>query len=251
MSQADFRAQNPYASFGSELAIDAPAAERMTFIRRTYLHVALAVYALVALEWALFTFVGDAVGPLLQGRFSWLIALGAFMLVSHIAHRWAQSSTSLATQYLGLGAYVVAEALILYPLLWIADRFGGEVLIGGTTMGVIPVAAGVTLVLFALLTAIVFLTRHDFSFLGPALTIGGFAALGLIAVSIIAGFNLGIFFSFAMVGLAAGYILYNTSNILHHYRTEQHVAASLALFASVALLFWYVLQIVMSLANRD
>src|SRR5690606_22956158 len=186
MSQADFRAQNPYASFGSSLAIDAPAAERMTIIRRTYLHVALAVYALVAIEWALFTFVGDAVAPLLQGRFSWLIALGAFMLVSHIAHRWAQSSTSLATQYLGLGAYVVAEALILYPLLWIADRFGGEVLIGGTTMGVIPVAAGVTLVLFALLTAIVFLTRHDFSFLGPALTIGGFAAFGLIAVSIIA-----------------------------------------------------------------
>ena len=46
-----------------------------------------------------------------------------------------------------------------------------------------------------------------------------------------------------------GYILYYTSNILHQYRTDQYVAAALALFASVALLFWYVIQIFM--ASRD
>jgi FtsH-binding integral membrane protein len=233
------------------MVIDAPASERVAFIKRTYLHLAVAVYALVALEWALFTFVGDAVAPLLAGQYSWLIALGAFMLVSHLAHRWAQSSTSLATQYLGLGAYVVAEALILYPLLWIADRFGGDVTFGGTAVGVIPLAAGITAAIFALLTVVVFATRKDFSFLGPALTIAGFAAMGLIVVSIFAGFNLGVLFAFGMVGFAACYILYDTSNILHHYRTEQHVAASLALFASVALLFWYVLRIVMAFANRD
>jgi FtsH-binding integral membrane protein len=38
--------------------------------------------------------------------------------------------------------------------------------------------------------------------------------------------------------------------VLHHYRVEQHVAASLALFASVGLLFWYILQIVISLSDR-
>ena len=55
----------------------------------------------------------------------------------------------------------------------------------------------------------------------------------------------------AMIVLACGYILYDTSNILLHYRVGQHVAASLALFASVALLFWYVLQLVMSLRSRN
>ena len=55
----------------------------------------------------------------------------------------------------------------------------------------------------------------------------------------------------AMIGFACGYILYDTSNILHHYRTDQHVAASLALFASVALLFWYVLRLLMALSSRD
>jgi FtsH-binding integral membrane protein len=36
---------------------------------------------------------------------------------------------------------------------------------------------------------------------------------------------------------------------MHEYRVGQHVAASLALFASVALLFWYILQLLMS--SRD
>lgn len=78
---------------------------------------------------------------------------------------------------------------------------------------------------------------------------GGFAALGLIAVAILFGFNLGPIFTYAMIALACGYILYDTSNVLHHYRIGQHVAAALALFASVALLFWYILRLFMS--NRE
>jgi FtsH-binding integral membrane protein len=53
-----------------------------------------------------------------------------------------------------------------------------------------------------------------------------------------------------MILLASGYILYDTSNVLHHYRTDQYVAASLALFAAVALLFWYVLRLLMELNRR-
>jgi FtsH-binding integral membrane protein len=51
-----------------------------------------------------------------------------------------------------------------------------------------------------------------------------------------------------MVAFAGAAILYDTSNILHRYRTDQHVAASLSLFASVALLFWYILSI---FSSRD
>ena len=80
--------------------------------------------------------------------------------------------------------------------------------------------------------------------------IAGFVAMGAIVCGLLFGFTLGLFFSLAMVGLAGGYILYYTSQIMFHYRTDQHVAASLSLFASVALLFFYVLRILMSL-NRD
>jgi FtsH-binding integral membrane protein len=103
--------------------------------------------------------------------------------------------------------------------------------------------------LFLGLTATVFLTRKDFSFLGPILAIGGFVALAFIFSGIVFGFNLGSVFAFIMVAFAGAAILYETSNILHHYRPNQHVAASLSLFASVALLFWYVLRIFMGSKN--
>jgi len=120
-----------------------------------------------------------------------------------------------------------------------------EAIIGTT----IPVFIGLTLVLFGGLTAIVLTTKSDFSFLGPILAIAGMVALGFIVCSIFIGFNLGTLFSGAMIVFAGGAILYDTSNILHHYRTDQHVAASLSLFASVALLFWYILRFIMSMRD--
>ena len=59
-------------------------------------------------------------------------------------------------------------------------------------------------------------------------------------------FQLGLYFNLAMVGLAGGAILYDTSNVLHHFPEDRYVGAALQLFASVALLFWYVLQLFMS-----
>lgn len=249
MSQADFQASNPYASFGT-IAADAPASERLAFIKRTYMHLALAVYALVTLEFIYFQVVPDEwIEGLFSIPYSWALMLGGFILVSYVANHWALSSTSLQTQYLGLGIYVLAESIILLPLLWFASSMQLETQFG--LMDPIVVAAVATALVFALLTGIVFFTRKDFSFMGPALGIVGFAALGLIFVSIFTGFNLGLWFCVAMVVFAACYILYDTSNVLHHYRTTQHVAASLALFASVALLFWYILQIVLSFTSRD
>ena len=64
------------------------------------------------------------------------------------------------------------------------------------------------------------------------------------------GFTLGLIFSFLMVGLASAAILYDTSKIMHHYSKNQYVAASLELFASVALLFWYILRILIQFSSR-
>jgi FtsH-binding integral membrane protein len=96
------------------------------------------------------------------------------------------------------------------------------------------------------LTGIVFVTRKDFSFMRGALMLAGLSAFGLAVLSMLFGFSLGLFFSYAMVALACGYILYDTSNVMLHYRTNQHVAAALALFAAVMLLFWYVLRILIA-----
>jgi hypothetical protein len=161
------------------------------------------------------------------------------MFVSYVADRWASSATSVGMQYAGLGLYVVAEAVIFVPILYIAKAMD-------PTMGLIGSAAITTLALFGGLTAVVFITRKDFSFLRGILMFGGFAAIGLIVVAVLFQFTLGPIFIYAMIALACGYILYYTSNVLHHYRIGQHVAAALALFAAVALLFWYILQLFMS-----
>ena len=233
-----------YDTTGPVPAVYAGTDERSGFIRRTYNHLAGAVLALVVLEWQLLQWSGAAAlaAAMLDG-WSWLIVLGAFMGVSWIAERWAHSGGSPGVQYMGLGLYVIAEAVIFLPLLYAAAYFGSP--------DVIPSAGIVTGLLFGGLTLIAFTSRRDFSFLGGLLKVGGLVALGVIAASILFGWSLGLFFTGVMILFASGTILYNTSAVMHQYRTDQHVAASLALFASVALLFWYVLQGLMALSADE
>jgi hypothetical protein len=143
---------------------------------------------------------------------------------------------------MGLGLYVVGEAIIFLPLLMLAERFGPP--------NVIFTAGWVTGALVGGLTLIVVVTGHDFSYLRGILGIASIAVLIIIGWAIFSGHSLGVPFSVAMIAFACGYILYDTSNVMHQYRIGQHVAASLALFAAVALLFWYVLQLLMQLNRR-
>jgi len=221
------------------LAAEASESARTAFIRRTYVHMGGAMFAFVALEALLLAIVPtEAIFRLMLGTpWSWLVVLGAFMGVSWVARSWAESSTSAAMQYAGLGLYVVAQAVIFLPLMSLAISVDPT----------IPLAAGlVTLFVFSGLTLMTFVTGADFSWLGRYLWLGGIAALLFIVLSVFGvfgGLGLGVWFASAMVVLASGYILYDTSNIQRHYHTDQHVAAALALFASVALLLWYVVQI--------
>lgn len=218
----------------SNASVDA----RVTFIRRTYAHLMGAILAFIGIQVALFqTGMAAVIAETLLG-FSWLLVLALFMAVGWLADWWAHKDTSPALQYAGLGLYVVAEAIIMVPLLYIAATYSDA--------SVIPSAAVTTLLVFAGLTVSVFVTKKDFSFLRTGLMIAGFLAIGLIVAASLFGFSLGLLFSVGMALLASGYVLYYTSNVLHHYNTNQHVAASLALFSAIALLFWYILRIFMS-----
>jgi FtsH-binding integral membrane protein len=221
------------------VAAAAPS-ERAAFITRTYGHLFGAIAVFAALEWLWFAtpVASELMQFMSHGRMVWLLFLGGFIGVSYVADRWALSTTSLGKQYAGLGLYTLAESVLFVPLIAAALVFGAE----GQT-AILPRAIWITLSMFGALTGIVFVTAKDFSFLRSALMLAGFAALGLGVLSIVFGFTLGLVFSYAMVVLACGYILYDTSNVMRNYRTNQHVAAALALFAAVMLLFWYVLRI--------
>lgn len=225
-------------------AADASLDARLAFIRRTYAHVFGAVLAFAGLVGVLIN--SPIAEPFAQFAFgNWWMVLVAFLVASWVAGKMASSGASPAVQYCGLGMYVVCEALIFTPLLYIVANSPWG---GGTTL--ILQAGAVTLFIFGGLTAVVMLTKADFSFLRNILYLGGIAALALIFVGPWLGFSLGLWFVVGMIVLMCGFILYDTSNVLHHYHTSQHVAAALALFASLATLFWYVLQL-MSILGDD
>jgi FtsH-binding integral membrane protein len=219
----------------------APVAEdsvenRSEFVWKTYAHVVGAILAFAGVSAYLYqSGISERIAmPMLN---NWLLVLGAFMLVgwgaSHVAHR----IQSVPAQYGALAFFVVAEALIFAPLLFIA---------ASVQPGIIEAAAGVTLLGCGGLIAVAMITRKDFSFLRGLLVWGGILALVAIVSAIIFGFQLGTWFMVAMIGFAGAAVLYDTSNILHHYPKHLYVAASLELFASIALMFWYVLQFFMS-----
>lgn len=220
--------------------------ERSSFLVRTYLHLVGAIFMFVAIE-AVLVVSGLAMKIteiVTASRFAWLLLLGAFIGVSYVAEKWARSDTSKGMQYAGLLAYTVFEAIIFAPLILLAMFVATQE--SGNPFAILGKGGLITVVLFAGLTGVVMITRKDFSFMRSFIMFGGFAAMIMIVVSLIFGFELGLWFMWAMVMLAAGSILYNTSNVLHHYRTDQHVAAALNLFASFALLLYYVLMILSS-----
>lgn len=225
-------------AYGHDLfAADAALDERLSFIRRVYAHVGASVLLLIGLTAGIIN-TPELAQPLARFAFAhWWVVLIGFMVASTIAQRMAASHAAAGTQYLGLGLYVVAEAVIFTPLLYILHlRPGGD--------DVILQAGVLTFVIFGGLTLVVLLTRADFSFLRNVLWLGMLGAIGLMLVAAFTTFSLGTWFVGGMVLLMAGFILYETSNVLHHYHTDQHVAAALAVTSSLATLFWYVLQLV-------
>ncbi len=220
------------------LVAHAKEVEKAEFYKKTYLHVALAILAFIGVETVLLkTVPPEVIGLMFQGKFTWLLIIGVFWLASVLANKWSLSQ-SRSVQYMGLGFYILLEALIFMPMIYIAvANVGGSI---------IYQAAMLTIAMFAGISFVAFTSKRDFSFLRNIIVIGGFISLGLIVGGMIFGFNLGLWFSVGMVILASATILYQTSKLKDSYTTDQYVGASLQLFASIMLLFWYILRILMS-----
>ncbi|MCW3167106.1 Bax inhibitor-1 family protein [Chryseobacterium sp. 09-1422] len=213
--------------------------DKASFYKKTYLHVALAILAFAGVETVLLqTVPAELIYMMVGQRYSWLLVLGVFWLGSFMASKWSLSQ-SRSTQYVGLGLSVLLYAVIFLPMISVA-------LLQDGTGNLIMQAALLTTAMFAGISAVAFTSKRDFSFLRNIITIGGFIALGLIVAGMIFGFNLGLWFSVGMVILASASILYETSKLKDTYGTQQYVGAALQLFASIMLLFWYILRILMS-----
>jgi FtsH-binding integral membrane protein len=214
--------------------------DRNQFIKKTYLHLIYGLLAFTAFNTILmFTPVGAFIFAIVV-KYYWLYfgMVILFAVFHSILQSIMETSLSLTTQYMALFTYALLESVLFSPML---------IILKGTN--ILPIAALITFVIFGIITSIAFLTKKDFSFLGSFLTAGVVVALVLILISAIFGFSLGIIFSAAMILLASGYILYDTSRIIHNYDDTQYIAAAAALMASVILLLWYVIRIILQVLS--
>lgn len=214
--------------------VEIDSTRRAQFVTRTYQHLFFAILGFVLVEMAIFQ--SGLARPMAQAMLgtSWLLILGAFMVAGWVFSGIAARAQGKGAQYGALAGYVLAEAIIFVPLLVIAEY---------NAPGAIASAGLLTLVGFGGLTGIAMSTGKDFTFMGAMLRWAGVAAIMAIVGGVLFGFELGMWFSFGMVVFAGATILYTTSRILRTYPEDRYVSAALELFASVALMFWYILRI--------
>lgn len=240
--------------------------DRVSFLRKTYGHLGVSLLVFAGLTAALFKFAPQLTWKLSTmfgtGMVSMLILCAVLVFLMYGAERLAAHSTSRAMQYAGLGLGIALQTFMLMPLIWVlmlkfssfspaevlAIRAGHMVpALNGLAAEILIQAVVITMVIFVGLTAVVFITKKDFSFMRGALVVASFGAIGVIFASILFGFTLGALFSGFIVLLMAGYILYETSAIMKDYPPTAHVVAALVLFVTIATMFRAILRILISL----
>ncbi len=220
-------------------AAQATASDRLSFIRKVYGLVFCGVlfYAISAA----LPIVGMELGIPVLGDLGWMMArlhpMIAFLLL--LGGSWLAHSVSMVRglNLVGMFGFAGLFGLLSVNLLYFAMKFTGG-------LGIVFQALGLTCLVFGSLTGYVLLTRKDFSFLGGFLFVG---MMGLIGTALIAWVASAFFkvdvsllsTALSMVGvlLFSGYVLYDTSNMLHRYSTDMVVPAALALMVDFIILF--------------
>jgi FtsH-binding integral membrane protein len=223
-------------------AIDAAVNERMGFIRRTYLHLLGEIGAVGLVTWI--TLQTPALSRIAVGLLSnMLFYFAAFFGVALVSRKLMAGERSAATQYVGAGLWVVLLGLLVAPLAMIVHAKTGSYDILGRGFLL-------TGCVFGGLSAYVFTTKKDFSFLGGALSMASLLLLGVAVISVFLGWGGGSpVWSILWVVLLGGWVLYDTSQVLHHRRVGQHVAASVDLLVDFVYLFIHIVLLLMR--SRD
>jgi len=212
-------------------AASVTTSDRLVFIKK--------VYSLLAMSMgtaAVGAYLGS--GPLLllvapNMMLFFILQIGLIFFASFAARK-------PGLNMIALFSFTTVSGLTLGPLLYqVGPSIAAE-------------AFGLTAVTFAGLSMYVVYSKKDFSFMS------GFLMTGLIVL--VVGGLLNMFFiqsgmmhfvmSGASVLLFSGFILYDTSNILRYYGTDEHVSATLALYLDVLNLFIALLSI-LNIMGRD
>jgi FtsH-binding integral membrane protein len=205
-----------WGSLQAQSAAEATVAERMGFIRK--------VYALFFLG-TLFAIGGVALGMSYEPLYEYarahpfimmLVMLGAVMGATAVRH-------VPVVNVLALFGFTTFTGIVISPLMYAVSLYNPASIwqAGALTVGI-----------FGGLTAYVFISKRDFSFLRGMLWTGLIIMIigGLLNVFLVGSSALGFGLAAATLLLFSGYVLYDTSNIMRRYPTNEYIAGALDLY---------------------
>ena len=213
------------ATYGVTPAASVSVGERLVFIKK--------VYGLLALS-----LVTAAIGAHLGSDPNLLlIPVASNMMLFFILQIGLVFFAQFAAKKPGLNmvalfSFTTVTGLVVGPLLY---RVGPSIAFE---------AFALTALIFGGLTMYVVFSKRDFSFMQGFLFTGLMVVLIGSLLNMFCGSSLAQFMiSGAAVLLFSGFILYDTSNILRYYGTDEHVSATLALYLDILNLFIALLSI--------
>jgi modulator of FtsH protease len=226
--------ESGWGSLQAQTAAQASLTERLSFIRKVYgLFFAATLFAIggVLLGFSNVPLMAFAVEhPIIM-----LIAMiGGVMGATAVRHK---PGINLAALF----GFTTLTGVIISPLLYIISfKNPASILEAGI----------LTVGIFGGLTAYVFISKRDFSFMRGLLVTGLIIVIltGLLNILIIGSSALYFAGAVATLLLFSGFVLYDTSNIIRRYPTNEYVAGALALYLDAFNIFLALLRI---LNSRD
>ncbi len=224
--------------------IEAPAEERVEYLKKTglYTAISLTIAAFSAVFSTLF------IAPVITGRWTSLIViLGSWGIAHYVAPRFVFGTAKQAGLVLASVFEGVAFGFLLLTALYVsAAAHGNEfVLIGQAMAATALTAFGMVGYLWA--------NPKDFSFIGAGLSMLGLPMLCLMGITFIfpIGGTLGLMIAAGFVVFSAAALLYSTNTVLHDLDTSMHIEGAYMISMALLTLLWNILVLLMRLTSRD
>ena len=202
--------------------------ERMSFVRKVYaLFFAATLFAVGGVG------LGITVKPLLRFAFEHPFIMLIVMLGGVVGAQAVRHVRGL--NLLALFAFTTLTGVVISPLIAIYTQLNPASILqaGVLTVGI-----------FGGLTAYVFVSKKDFSFMRGMLMTGLIVVILAGVVNIFLGASaLGFAVAAAALLLFSGFVLYDTSNIIRRYPTNEYVAGALSLYLDAFNIFLALLRI--------
>lgn len=115
------------------------------------------------------------------------------------------------------------------------------------------IALGITMTIFLSLTSFVMITKRDFEFLSTFLYISLLSLLLFSFIFIFIPINISIYhiiMGYAGTLIFSGYILYDTSQLIHKLTPDDYIEGTIQLYLDIINLFFSILNILQSTSNQ-